>query len=81
MPEEKNENPESPKENINVVSKPSSTHMQNENNLNDVSKKRKRFGSFTPQVLEVLNDAFKKTSQPTSKPENLIKTKILCTKL
>ena len=66
MQEEKNENPESPKENVNTATKPSS--VQNENlSFNDVSKKRKRFGSFTPQVLEVLNDTFKKTSQPTSK--------------
>ena len=38
-----------------------------ESNLNDLSKKRKRIGSLTPKSIEVLNEAYKKNNNPTSK--------------
>jgi hypothetical protein len=33
---------------------------------NDLTKKRKRLITFTPRTLQVLNEAFKKDSEPTS---------------
>lgn len=38
-----------------------------ESNLNDLSKKRKRIGSLTPKSIEILNEAYKKNKNPTSK--------------
>jgi len=40
----------------------------------DNSKKRKRRTSFTPQALEILNEAFEKNTHPSGKPEIRLST-------